>query len=237
MNLLPPDEPRVIIQTGDGAYLVFSCMEEPYPLVDNLEMEPIKLEDDNELRKKYEHALVSMEADCLQRTADAAFSFVFALNAIMADDNARKRFSVLGPDSEEDSSEFPVFPVETRYAVSYDDVIFLKDVNNRLNCVGPGIVSCGRILSTDHGSHLLVDNELLRVLEPMGGLKRLCGGQWNQRLHTAVLAERKVKTGQFRFADVFGFHGNAPLMQALNQINQKPLTYHIGSHDLKSVSD
>ena len=97
------------------------------------------------------------------------------------------------------------------------------------------MVTCARILSADHGNHFLMDYALLKDLERHGGLGNLCGGQWGQRLHTALLDEVKVKSGKFRFADIFGFYHDGLLLHALRHLHQKPRTYHIGSHNVASI--
>ena len=112
----------------------------------------------------------------------------------------------------------------------------MKDFNDALNCVGNGIVTCGRILSSDHGSHFLIDNELLRAIQTRGGLPSLCNGRWEHRLHSALLHEQKVKTSRVRYADVFGFYTDTPLLVALNRINTPSTRHHIGSHDMLSLT-
>ena len=162
-----------------------------------------------------------------------AFSFIFALNAVLAEDNARQRFK---DDSQRSRDSFPTFPIECRYAVSFDDVYLLaNDLYEEPNCVGNAIVTCARIVSNDHGNHLLVDHNLMRELEPHGGINGLRGGIWKQKLHHSLLSEVKIKSGSFRYADVFGFYNDDPLMQSKRRTNTAGKQIHIGSHDVNTL--
>ncbi len=254
-GILTESEPRITIQTGDGAYVVFTLLEAHDPF-DTLEfdeelkrcVEDSSLEADGknglweseDWKDLVEQTKICVkerrecESNYLPTAAAQAMSFVFALNAIMSGDNARQGFVSDSSKPGEIDSGVQVFPAECRFAVSYDEVLLL-DVYGSLNCIGNGIVTCARILSTDHGNHLLLDYELLKGLECYGGLKSLCGGQWGHRLHFALLDDVKVKSGQFRYADVFGFHDDKPLLQALRRAHQTPASYHIGSHNVASL--
>lgn len=263
-DLLPADEPFMAQQTGDGAYVMFSFLDSHVPLDDKdnylsaAEQENIKngqstgldaikayvLETDpdkkDELRKNAAQAcrrLVNKQKEKhrgqVYEVAGWAFSFIFALNAVLAEDNARQRFK---DDSQRSRDSFPTFPIECRYAVSFDDVYLLaNDLYEEPNCVGNAIVTCARIVSNDHGNHLLVDHNLMRELEPHGGINGLRGGIWKQKLHHSLLSEVKIKSGSFRYADVFGFYNDDPLMQSKRRTNTAGKQIHIGSHDVNTL--
>jgi len=188
------------------------------------------------------------EMENAPEVAGWAVSFVFTLNAILHNDNTNQIFT---DDSELSSGRHPTFPIECRYAMSYDDVLLLEDLTrthlashqedreedilNNLNCIGNAMVTCSRILSTDHGNHFLVDNNLLQMIASCGGLEKLCGGQWGQRLHLTLMNDVKVKSGVFRYADAFGYYHDRLLMDAIRKIHQRCETYHIGSHNIGSL--
>jgi hypothetical protein len=250
-GLTAPYEPRIVVQTGDGAYVVFTFLSAYDPFVANtiwqerFESDSISIirEETKDDRHRIEEACKSKlaanklgsERLLLSRVASDAFAFVFALNAILAADGERKKFVVDEAGSEKCNEAMPVFPIECRFALSYDDVLLLMDINDSLNCVGSGMVTCTRILATDKGAHLLVDQKLLEDLEPHGGLTAIGDGVWGQRLHRALMGEVQVKTTRFRYADVFGFYNDGPLLQALGKRPDEPKTYHIGSHDIGSL--
>jgi hypothetical protein len=269
---LPEAEPRIRIQTGDGAYVVFTFVDawdeddwrafEVEPGAD-LNQSPAGQAADPSPKQGDRRPKISFGAEFenssedgspspsqalkdfmekrrmaegryLPVVAEQAMSFVFALNAIMNGDNARQGFAVDPPGAEVRPGGLAAFPTECRFALSYEEVLLLE-TNGVLNCVGNGMVTCARILATDHGSHLLMDYELLRALERHGGLRVLCGGKWNHRLHSAVLDEVKVKSGTFRYADIFGFYDDTPLLSTPGLFREKPRQYHIGSHNVLSI--
>jgi hypothetical protein len=249
-SLIRYEEPLIKIQTGDGAFIVFSLLDafDPSTELKNVvnktkgKIEHVNLT--NDFWRKAEVDVTDIiwngrkkESDWLPRAASDAFSFIFALNTILGDTNALQGSVASLPGSDDYDKSFAVkaFPVECRFAVSYEDVLLLLDFNGQLNCVGSGMVNCARILSTDSGNHLLVDNDLIKGMERHGGLTSLAGGLWGHRLHCTVLDEMKVKSGQFRYADVFGFYNDRPLLQAFGRQHQEPLTHHIGSHNLLSI--
>jgi len=256
VSIIPPREPRVVVQTGDGALVVFTFLDYRDPGYREQDVEdqvrkmlrhdPIlkTTEFENELkaleifcRSRIASPNRDQDAACLPMVADQVFSFIFTMNAMMQWDNERqgleaRSFKVGLPDPEN-----PAFPAECRFAVSYAEVLPLYDVNGAVNCVGEGMVTCSRILSSDHGCHFLVDQKLLNGLETSGGLRAICGGKWDQRLHHALMSEVRIKSGRFRYADVFGFHTDRPIIEALKRTSMAPTSYHIGSHDVGSLED
>lgn len=277
---LPPEEPPIIVQTGDGAYLVFTFLEAWNPFnhcreaSERLALEQradaadlgrawqarrrdpswaalgregrawAKAEHEHSVENSLAAAASKAYAGLAQRKRDAelpfvpvvasrAFGFVFALNSIVEADNARKGF--LLDDGDDEETEFPTFPVKIRFALSCDDVLLMEDVNQTLNCEGNGMVTCGRIVKSDHGDHLLVHDRLLSDLDRWGGVNRVADGQWGQRLHHTMLAEAKIKTATYQYADVFGFYHDGPLCRGLGRDPRTPQTYHIGSHNVRSI--
>lgn len=251
--ILPPYEPLIIIRTGDGAFVVFTLLEahDPFSEPEQKVFKEAKekmdrtqewIEEDwknagNSLQEWVEEREDS-ESRHLPTVAGRAMSFVFALNSIMSNDNAHQGFVAdsAGFPAKSDFPTISAFPAESRFAVSFDEVLLLTDENGGLSCVGHGMVTCARILSTDRGRHLLIDYGLLRALEGSGGLQNLCGGVWEHRLHSALLDDVKVKSGEFRYTDVFGFYSDKPLLRALRRTHEKPVLYHIGSHNMSSIA-
>jgi hypothetical protein len=240
-GLMEPDEPRVTMQTGDGALVVFTAASAFNPIAtkpeipvpagnpkvgDILTME-MPVEARNYAKKRHD-----LEARSLPSIADQALSFVFAVNTLLENENKRQGFLSYSASGQAPSA---VFPVSVRYAMSYDDVLLMLDVNDALNCVGRGMITCSRILATDHGNHFLVDENLLRALSPVAGINDLVGGIWDQRLHSAMLQDTQVKTNTVRFADVFGFHSDGPVLKALGRHAAPRQMVHIGSHDIGAI--
>jgi hypothetical protein len=261
ISLLPYDEPRIIAHTGDGAHVVFTFLDAvELPLgvagkpghdefkeyvTTKSDVPPGSLPPHTreKLERTRSHAVVALddlmrdqhvrESQILYKVASRAISFVLTLNAILHEDGRRGRFQHYDMNPRDG---YPTFPLECRYAMSYDNVLFLQDVNKMEYAVGSALVTCARILSTDKGSHLLVDFELIKDLEKHGGLNQLCDRQWKQDFHSALLDTIKVKSGTFRFADVFGFYQDTLLQHAMRHPHTAPFTYHIGSHNVSSIA-
>lgn len=235
-GMIDPDEPRVTVQTGDGALVVFTSVSSFNPIsrMEGIKYDPEDIEKNTmtDAELSYAQEKRKTELKSLPHLAEQAFSFVFALNCLMDNENKRQGFFV------KPSGGHPpvaVFPVSVRYAMSYDNVLLMFDVNKALNCVGGGMVTCHRILSTDHGNHFLIEECLLRALDPVGGMNGVGGGVWEQRLHFAILQEAKVKSGTFRYADVFGFHSDGPLLRVQGRHHAPHGQFHIGSHDVGAI--
>jgi hypothetical protein len=260
-------EPRIIVQTGDGAHVVFTFIDAFNPFeaarrwkvncgaLKQLEEKRKKLEEeprDGVKPKDRQHALEKnreesqiekkkidqyarekeqQEANYFPHAIWQAMSFVFTLNGIMNGDNTRQSFYFEDPKSK----IIPAFPLECRFAMSYEDVLLLSDISGNLNCVGKGMVTCARILSTDHGNHFLIQEQLLNALARHGGLLAVGGGLWENRLHYTMLEEARIKHAGFRYANVFGFYRDGPLLPAIGRLHDPPKTYQIGSHDLRTI--
>jgi hypothetical protein len=244
-SLLTKDEPRITIQEGDAAYFIFTppsvidFEEKSGALSKQLKTNMDKLSHTEDWRsiaslKNVFNEFVAWRDQCereeLPIIAGQAFSLIFALNALMKHDNGRKAFS-----SHNEEQALPPFPVESRFAASYDDVLLLRDINRQLNCVGNGVVTCGRIISADHGGHLLVHHELFKALDTHGGLENLCSRRWGQQFHSAVFDAVKIKTGEFRYVDIFGYHNDRPLLDGLHLYTTPSRVYSIGSHDVRCL--
>lgn len=225
-GMVSGDEPRVIVQTGDGAMVVFASVSGSHPA---FHMDRYSRPED---AKKFAREKYATELRNLPRVAEQAFSFVFAMNCLLENDNRRQGFDVRPVAG---SPSVMVFPVSVRYAMSYGNVLFLSDVNGALNCVGRGMITCYRILTTDHGNHFLIEENLLRALDPFGGVNGIAGGVWGQQLHWAMLQETKVKSSIVRYADVFGFHSDGPLLAVQGRHLAPGWQFQIGSHDVGTL--
>lgn len=235
-GLLPGNEPRIVESTGDGSYLVFTSLNDyPSSDPDAWQTQGPETGASQDIRQQWSRDKEHIEDSGFARLVDHAMSFVFGLNALLGSDNAREAFR--SEDAAQTGSGVAAHPVECRFAVSYDDVLLRWSLTQpaKLSCSGTGIVTCSRILSRDHGNHLLVHDALLRKLESRGGLSSICRGMWGHRLHGALLKDTVVKTGTYRFADLFGFYNDGPLLRALGWGHERPNQCHIGSHDLGSV--
>jgi hypothetical protein len=236
-GMIEPDEPRVTAQTGDGALIVFTSVDafNPVRRMEELLCGPGDGKpsfNEGAGGAAYAQEKRKVELERLPRLAEQAFSFVFAVNSLIENENRRQGF-VEQPIGGHASTA--VFPVAVRYAMSYDNVLLMLDVNEVLNCVGRGMVTCARILATDHGNHFLIEDSLLRALAPLSGVNGIGGGVWGQRLHSAVLQEARVKTNVVRYADVFGFYSDGPLLMAQGRHRAPRRQYHIGSHDVGAI--
>lgn len=211
------DEKILMIPTGDGAYVIF-------PDLDAV---------DTERNSGKENTMPSDSR--LKRLIETALSFIFILNIIITEDNYRKVFQK-DSKNEKKNGEIDIFPLYTRYALNMGKLLFLLDSNGNLNCAGNALISCSRILSVDHGNHFLIETELLhRINELFSGIQNIgfnMLGTWSQLLHFSEIPEHKVKSGNFRFADVFGYYYDTPLLKILNKHSLEPTRYNIGSHDV-----
>jgi hypothetical protein len=165
-----------------------------------------------------------------------ALAFIFSLNAITQQDNEGKRFNVLPePYQSEHGEEY--LPLYLRYALSFGRVTPVIGAQGQLECIGPPMVTCNRILSTDHGNHFLLERNLLVQINKFGGLLRIGEGvpgfDWKQELYVSELPDKKIKYGSFRYADVFGHHQDGPLLAARGMSHIRPNRFQIGSHDAK----
>lgn len=229
-GMYEPDEPMLIVPTGDGAYVVF-CTR------DSLE---VLKEAEDKGRNPAEERLASerdkrAEASHVETIAKA-LSFVLTLNTLLTEYNARK---VIVEHREENADGMGVLPIYPRFAVVLEQLLLALDANERLNMIGPAMVTCGRILSTDHGNHFLVNERLLHTCDPYGGLGAVTSraglGDWQAHFHSTELPDALVKQGRFRYADVFGHYSDAPLLRLHGMASVRPREYHIGSHDVLRV--
>ena len=258
-GLFSHDDPLLIVPTGDGAYIVFDAGGE----VETLEPAENQVKAAREKEKAERKAGTEAPSDEVKRekqeataalvkaSAEAekaawkrvtaigkALCFVLTLNAFFSEQNSR---GVSSAWSSRKSQDMPVLPIYPRFALTIDRMLLCIDKtngNDRLNAIGPAMVTCGRLLSSDHGNHFLVHDRLLHECAPYGGLARVAsrlggmGSDWDAHFHYTELPETKIKSGQFRYADVFGHYGDAPLLRLHGRESASPLEYHIGSHDV-----
>ncbi len=247
VGFLAEDQPSVISHTGDGAMLVFGCGEEGAASPS---------EGDQGLDRVDECPVVAGGTRTCQACLDphrdsglpidvinTAMAFVYALNAMTQQDNFGERFKTTSlnqqgvPPAEAEEMEY--LPVYLRYALTHGRVLPVIGVLGQLECVGEPMVTCNRILSTDHGNHLLVSRGLLREIDRHGGLLELGRGNpafdWKHVLYVAEMSDKLLKYGRFRYADVFGYHDDGPLLSGLGETVFEPRRYQIGSHDVRMV--
>ncbi len=226
-GLFTTEDPLIVVPTGDGAYVVFygGTDEEAVANSDVLNEQKIK-ERQSQLQKIHQATEDRLEA--IQK----ALSFVLVVNAFFMEQNARGKSCAWGIQKEETS----VLPIYPRFALTLDRMLLCIDVKDRLNAIGPAMVTCGRILSSDHGNHFLVHDWLMHECDLYGGLARVASraglGDWDAHFHCAELPEKQIKSGRFRYADVFGHYSDGPLLRLHGIRSVKPMEYHIGSHDI-----
>ncbi len=213
--VLDPGEPIVTVPTGDGAYLVF---------------------DDGKGIKKEGGEAIDTEG-FPEAVIGKTLSFVLTLNTLISEYNMRGRFEEDQPPvGGSRGQSFSILPIYVRFALTLDELLLCIDLNNGLGVVGPGVVSCTRILQTDQGNHMLLHDRLLHECDKYGGLTRITSttsaGDWHPKFHVAELPEVQVKAGKFRYADVFGNYTDEPLLRLRGAASVKPAEYHIGSHDV-----
>ncbi len=237
VGILRDGQPSVVSHTGDGAMLVFDCA-------------------DDASKKPRDYCLATGHHSgkcqlCPQPGEDrlpidvinGVMAFVYALNAITQQDNYGERFRTAPcgqrVESELEGPTIEYLPVYLRYALSHGRVLPVIGVYGQLECVGEPMVTCNRILSTDHGNHLLFSRDLLREIDRHGGLLQLGKGHpvfdWKHVLYVSESADKDLKCRNFRYADVFGYHEDGPLLRALGQTAFEPRRYQIGSHDTRMV--
>ncbi len=162
-----------------------------------------------------------------------ALSFILILNTLLLEQNARRP---AGESLFREEKEMSVWPIYPRFSLTLDRLLPCLDANKKLNVIGPGMVTCGRLLSADHGNHFLVHDRLLHECDPHGGLARVASragvGDWDAHFHCAELPDAKIKSGSFRYADVFGHYMDTPLLRLHGVRSIPPMEYHIGSHDM-----
>jgi len=249
-GVLARDEPLIAVPTGDGAHLVFIDKKE---IGRRSEQWTADGDGDAEGRTKQYPAVPGagekgsngdaggrreqrrLDKDLLGRV----LSFVFILNTLVTEYNHRRLSGGSQEEDPEDAGKLRILPIYPRFCLTWDDVLLCIDLNDRLNAVGRGMVTCARILASDHGNHFLVHTGLLHEAQKSGGLARIAKvspvGDWDARLHITELPEQQVKSGSFRYADVFGHYSDAPLLRLLRSPSVTPQIFHIGSHDVQQV--
>ena len=84
----------------------------------------------------------------------------------------------------------------------------------------------------------MIDRDLMRYIQILGGFAEIGKDSnvtdWQALLQIADLPERKIKTGAFRYVDVFGHYSDRPLQAILGRKSSS--IYAIGSHDSGSIT-
>ena len=222
-------DPSIIVHTGDGAMVVFDSWEFEW---EERATRAAELREKAARHRKEPEKVRRRAPDVNREVVERAFDFVFVLNALIAQDNERQAFQI---DRDTQGAAMGILPIHVRFALTLGEVLLVVGPNEGLNCVGKAMVTCARILATDHGNHLMVEDTLLHQIERHGGLGRLGDGEWEQSLHGTELPERRVKSGEFRYADVFGHYSDAPLLRMLNRRASRTTQVHIGSHDVAVI--
>lgn len=220
-------DPLLLVPTGDGMYVVF--------VIDASIGQQLQIWKDH--GKKSEtgpNEEERIEVAKVETTAKA-LSFILTLNTLLAQHNARRTFD----DSQlptEEKGTMGITPIYPRFSIVSDKILPCVDINDNLNAIGPGMVTCSRILGTDKGNHFLVHDKLLHECDRAGGIAAVAGrvglGDWKANLHFSEIPEIPVKSGKFRYADVFGHYSDAPLLRMQGMSSVRPKQYHIGSHDV-----
>ena len=214
------EEPVIVQRTGDGALVVFDCWE-------CFNAERLCNE---ESRPNW--ALCCPEkkgkpADGLQCEGllDVAFSFLFSLNIYLW--NASRVSTANG--------KLPV-GFRQRFAMSAGDIHLISGRDGGLDCVGSALIHCARLLSIDSGAHFLLQQEIVDFIErTKGGVPGICAGQWGHDFHVDESPSRKIKYGEYRYADVFGEHSDRPLNLALQRFGVDDKRYRIGAHNSQTI--
>jgi len=140
------------------------------------------------------------------------------------------------------SQPYPIVPIQCRYALAKGEIILMKGLNKELNTVGPGMVTCARILAASKGAHFLVEAEVQDDYDALGGIDGVQqqGDPWNwwQRLHSALMPEKKVKTATLTFYNVFGKFKPGPLIVRTGGSRgdaEGVPWYNLGSHDVSTI--
>jgi hypothetical protein len=228
-------DPINVSYTGDGAIIIFGGPWSENPSLKRIhctQLQPHKCLDH---KNGGDQCIQNKEPfPCDESTIFAALSFVFSFNALMQQDNLGKRFN----HTPGTTREHGYTPLHLRYAVSFGPIIPIIDAFDNLQFVGAPLVTCSRILSTDHGNHFLIDAKLLHEMNKYGGISNIGKSKrstnWDQELLVSELPDRQVKSGFFRYADVVGHHGDGPLLLALGKTTVNPVRYQIGSHDVRA---
>ena len=165
-------------------------------------------------------------------------ALLYHINMMIEDINRHylHRGVAAGLDRDQD---FPILPLHCRYAIAKGDVIHMEGLDGVNNAVGPGLVTCARILAASKGAHLLVQSDVMDDFDREGGIDGVArqGDPWNweQSLHSALMPETKVKATTVRFYNVFGKYRPVHLMRAAGSTDDDVATYNIGSHDVSTI--
>lgn len=223
-------DPFITSPTGDGAYIVFAAGG-------------VKEKKDHGAtgsgKKKTETPKESeAERRARNEAMEKALLLVLTINTLVSEYNARDLFAEKPPKEKDEMEVLPIYP---RFAVTMDRILVSRDVGGNRTAIGPAMVSCARILSTDHGNHFLVHDRFLHECYHRGGIDKVVSGagvgDWDAHFHLTEIPDTQVKFATYRYADVFGHYSDQPLLRMRSMMRSvKPIRYHIGSHDVLRIS-
>lgn len=139
---------------------------------------------------------------------------------------------------------YPVTPIHCRYVLAKGETVPIAGLNDADNAVGPGLVTCARILAASKGAHFLVHSEVMDDFDAQWGIDGVQrqGDPWNwsQSLHCALMPEKSVKSARLSFYNVFGKFKPIALMMrkgASKEDAHGAPWYNLGSHDVSTIID
>jgi hypothetical protein len=136
-------------------------------------------------------------------------------------------------------SQYNLLPIHVRFALAKGNVMIFNDPNCLWNAVGNGMVTCARLLAASSGHHFFIDADCMNEIMQQGGINDVSQSipslNWEQSFHTALLPEKKIKSGTFSFYNVFGTYSNKNALLAIPQPSVEPITIEIGSHDVSTI--
>lgn len=200
---IPPNQPSVLIPTGDGALMV--------------------IDDTAHL--------------------GAAAAILYHVQMSLEDINRNHMARGVSRTFNE-TQPYPVIPIQCRFVLAKGLTVPITGPNGADNAVGPGLVTCARILAASKGSHYLVHAEVMDDFNALCGIdgvqSRGDPWDWSQSLHCALLPEKSVKSARLSFYNVFGKFAPMALLMKLGVRKKKggraPL-YNLGSHDVSTIID
>ena len=142
------------------------------------------------------------------------------------------------------SQPYPVTPIHCRYVLAKGQTVPIAGLNGEDNAVGPGLVTCARILAASKGAQFLVHSEVMddfNVQCGIDGVQREGDPwDWSQSLHCALMPEKSVKSARLSFYNVFGKFKPVALLTRRGATEKEALGaswYNLGSHDVSTIID
>lgn len=142
------------------------------------------------------------------------------------------------------AQQYPVTPIHCRYVLAKGETVPIAGLNGADNAVGPGLVTCARILAASKGAHFLVHSDVMDDFDAQGGVDGVQrqGDPWNwsQSLHCALMPEKSVKSARLSFHNLFGKFKPVALLMNRGASKEDALGapwYNLGSHDVSTIID